>query len=138
MLSSLLINIWAPKLESHAILASETSFFQNSSSLISNTALYSVAVATVASFLGQSVARKLINLLGRASLIIFILSFTIFVSAICDNTVFHWLIIEMDFLGGHFFFPFHFNNNGLFSSPNGWSWDSKCGWKDWTSTWDFL
>ncbi|KAG6792343.1 hypothetical protein POTOM_001488 [Populus tomentosa] len=55
----------------------------NSSSLISNTALYSVAVATVASFLGQSVARKLINLLGRASLIIFILSLTIFVSVIC-------------------------------------------------------
>uniref|UniRef100_A0A6N2N2I5 Uncharacterized protein n=1 Tax=Salix viminalis TaxID=40686 RepID=A0A6N2N2I5_SALVM len=50
--------------------------------LISNTALYFVAVATVAAFVGQFVVRKLINLLGRASLIIFILSFTIFVSAI--------------------------------------------------------
>ncbi|KAJ6696271.1 hypothetical protein OIU74_015210 [Salix koriyanagi] len=45
-------------------------------------ALYFVAVATVAAFVGQFVVRKLINLLGRASLIIFILSFTIFVSAI--------------------------------------------------------
>ncbi|RVW25814.1 Sulfite exporter TauE/SafE family protein 3 [Vitis vinifera] len=45
-------------------------------------ALYFVAVATVAAFLGQHVVRKLINILGRASLIIFILSFTIFVSAI--------------------------------------------------------
>ncbi|KAJ6415967.1 hypothetical protein OIU84_004709 [Salix udensis] len=45
-------------------------------------ALYFVAVATVAAFVGQFVVRKLINLLGRASLIIFILSFTIFVSAL--------------------------------------------------------
>ncbi|KAG6780464.1 hypothetical protein POTOM_013324 [Populus tomentosa] len=45
-------------------------------------ALYFVAVATVAAFVGQFVVQKLINLLGRASLIIFILSFTIFVSAI--------------------------------------------------------
>lgn len=61
-------------------------------SLIPNTALYFVAVATVAAFVGQFVVRKLINLLGRASLIIFILSFTIFVSAIslgmcCYRTV---------------------------------------------------
>ncbi|XP_061980810.1 sulfite exporter TauE/SafE family protein 3-like isoform X2 [Populus nigra] len=45
-------------------------------------ALYFVAVATVSAFVGQFVVRKLINLLGRASLIIFILAFTIFVSAI--------------------------------------------------------
>ncbi|RWR72446.1 sulfite exporter TauE/SafE family protein 3-like protein isoform X1 [Cinnamomum micranthum f. kanehirae] len=45
-------------------------------------ALYFVAVATVAAFIGQHVVRKLIILLGRASLIIFILAFTIFVSAI--------------------------------------------------------
>ncbi|ONK67037.1 uncharacterized protein A4U43_C06F15000 [Asparagus officinalis] len=45
-------------------------------------ALYFVAVATVASFIGQHAVRKLINILGRASLIIFILAFTIFVSAI--------------------------------------------------------
>ncbi|MQL91732.1 hypothetical protein Taro_024345 [Colocasia esculenta] len=45
-------------------------------------ALYFTAVATVAAFIGQHVVRKLIIILGRASLIIFILAFTIFVSAI--------------------------------------------------------
>ncbi|KAL5558809.1 hypothetical protein UlMin_035020 [Ulmus minor] len=45
-------------------------------------ALYFVAVATIAAFIGQHIVRKIIILLGRASLIIFILSFTIFVSAI--------------------------------------------------------
>ncbi|KAJ6821876.1 uncharacterized protein M6B38_130865 [Iris pallida] len=45
-------------------------------------ALYLVSVATVAAFIGQSAVRRLINILGRASLIIFILAFTIFVSAI--------------------------------------------------------
>ncbi|XP_031282596.1 sulfite exporter TauE/SafE family protein 3-like [Pistacia vera] len=45
-------------------------------------ALYFVAVATVAAFIGQHVVRKLIILLGRASLIIFILALTIFISAI--------------------------------------------------------
>ncbi|KAF5936164.1 hypothetical protein HYC85_027293 [Camellia sinensis] len=45
-------------------------------------ALYFVAVATVAAFIGQHVVRKLIIILGRASLIIFILAITIFVSAI--------------------------------------------------------
>ncbi|KAJ9537032.1 hypothetical protein OSB04_029765 [Centaurea solstitialis] len=45
-------------------------------------ALYFLVVATIAAFIGQHVVRKLIILLGRASLIIFILAFTIFVSAI--------------------------------------------------------
>ncbi|KAL4603379.1 hypothetical protein ACB092_10G120100 [Castanea dentata] len=45
-------------------------------------ALYFAAVATIAAFIGQHVVRKLIILFGRASLIIFILAFTIFVSAI--------------------------------------------------------
>ncbi|KAG2699725.1 hypothetical protein I3760_07G203700 [Carya illinoinensis] len=45
-------------------------------------ALYFVAVATIAAFIGQHIVRKLIILLGRASLIIFILAFTIFVSAV--------------------------------------------------------
>uniref|UniRef100_A0A5B7BRJ8 Sulfite exporter TauE/SafE family protein 3-like n=1 Tax=Davidia involucrata TaxID=16924 RepID=A0A5B7BRJ8_DAVIN len=45
-------------------------------------ALYFVAVATVAALVGQHVVRKIITILGRASLIIFILAFTIFVSAI--------------------------------------------------------
>ncbi|KAL8259586.1 hypothetical protein R6Q59_027539 [Mikania micrantha] len=45
-------------------------------------AAYFLLVATIAAFVGQHVVRKLIMLLGRASLIIFILAFTIFVSAI--------------------------------------------------------
>ncbi|XP_043723207.1 sulfite exporter TauE/SafE family protein 3-like [Telopea speciosissima] len=45
-------------------------------------ALYFVAVATIAAFVGQHVVRKIILIIGRASLIIFILAFTIFVSAI--------------------------------------------------------
>ncbi|KAM7493249.1 hypothetical protein LguiB_027858 [Lonicera macranthoides] len=45
-------------------------------------AVYLTAVATIAAFIGQHAVRKLIMILGRASLIIFILAFTIFVSAI--------------------------------------------------------
>ncbi|KAF2301214.1 hypothetical protein GH714_020856 [Hevea brasiliensis] len=45
-------------------------------------ALYFAAVTTVAALVGQHVVRKLISIFGRASIIIFILSFTIFVSAI--------------------------------------------------------
>ncbi|KAK9281873.1 hypothetical protein L1049_004780 [Liquidambar formosana] len=45
-------------------------------------ALYLFAVATIAAFVGQHVVTRLINRLGRASLIIFILAFTIFVSAV--------------------------------------------------------
>ena len=56
-------------------------------------ALYFVAVATVAAFIGQHVVRRLIIILGRASLIIFILAFTIFVSAISLGELCfpHWL-----------------------------------------------
>ncbi|KAJ6711628.1 CEREBLON [Salix purpurea] len=45
-------------------------------------ALYYFAVATVAALVGQHVVRKLISILGRASLIIFTLAFTIFLSAL--------------------------------------------------------
>lgn len=45
-------------------------------------ALYFVAWATLAAFVGQHVVRRMIIILGRASLIIFILAFTIFVSAV--------------------------------------------------------
>ncbi|XP_041001485.1 sulfite exporter TauE/SafE family protein 3-like [Juglans microcarpa x Juglans regia] len=45
-------------------------------------AAYFVLVATIAAFTGQHVVRKIIKLLGRASIIIFILALTIFVSAI--------------------------------------------------------
>ncbi|TVU09237.1 hypothetical protein EJB05_42721 [Eragrostis curvula] len=45
-------------------------------------ALYFVIVAFIAAIIGQHIVRRLINWLGRASLIIFILAFMIFVSAI--------------------------------------------------------
>ncbi|XP_021894891.1 sulfite exporter TauE/SafE family protein 3 [Carica papaya] len=45
-------------------------------------ALYFIAVATVAAIVGQHIVRKLIILCGRASLIIFILASTIFISAV--------------------------------------------------------
>ncbi|PKI66030.1 hypothetical protein CRG98_013615 [Punica granatum] len=45
-------------------------------------AMYFVVVATIAALVGQHIVRRLIILFGRASLIIFILAFTIFVSAI--------------------------------------------------------
>ncbi|PNX83547.1 hypothetical protein L195_g039591, partial [Trifolium pratense] len=45
-------------------------------------ALYFVAVATIAALVGQHLVRKLIALLGRASIIIFILALTVFVSGI--------------------------------------------------------
>ncbi|AET04373.1 sulfite exporter TauE/SafE family protein [Medicago truncatula] len=45
-------------------------------------ALYFVVVATVAALVGQHLVRKLIALLGRASIIIFILALTVFVSGI--------------------------------------------------------
>ncbi|KAK8496147.1 hypothetical protein V6N12_046712 [Hibiscus sabdariffa] len=44
--------------------------------------LYFTAVATVAALVGQHIVRRLIILFGRASLIIFILASTIFVSAV--------------------------------------------------------
>ncbi|GKV16264.1 hypothetical protein SLEP1_g26932 [Rubroshorea leprosula] len=45
-------------------------------------ALYLAGMATIAAFVGQHVVGKVINILGRASLIIFILSGMIFASAI--------------------------------------------------------
>ncbi|XP_065867309.1 sulfite exporter TauE/SafE family protein 3-like [Euphorbia lathyris] len=45
-------------------------------------ALYFVAVSMAAVFIGQYVVRKIISILRRASIIIFILAFTVFVSAI--------------------------------------------------------
>ncbi|CAN4115741.1 unnamed protein product [Withania somnifera] len=45
-------------------------------------ALHFVAVATVAALVGQHVVRKIISIVGRASVIIFVLAFTIFVSAL--------------------------------------------------------
>lgn len=45
-------------------------------------ALYLIAVATIAALVGQHIVGKAIKLLGRASLIIFILALTIFTSAI--------------------------------------------------------
>ncbi|XP_016496412.1 sulfite exporter TauE/SafE family protein 3-like isoform X1 [Nicotiana tabacum] len=45
-------------------------------------ALYFIAVASIAALVGQHVVRRIISIVGRASVIIFILAFTIFVSAI--------------------------------------------------------
>ncbi|XP_021273930.1 sulfite exporter TauE/SafE family protein 3-like [Herrania umbratica] len=45
-------------------------------------ATYFILVATIAAFTGQHVVRKIIAVLGRASIIIFILALTIFISAI--------------------------------------------------------
>ncbi|CAL9123106.1 unnamed protein product [Musa textilis] len=45
-------------------------------------AAYFVFLSIVAAFTGQHIIRRLIILLGQASLIIFVLAFTIFVSAI--------------------------------------------------------
>ncbi|XP_016562673.2 sulfite exporter TauE/SafE family protein 3 isoform X1 [Capsicum annuum] len=45
-------------------------------------ALYFIAVAIVAALVGQHVVRRIISIVGRASVIIFILALTIFVSAI--------------------------------------------------------
>ncbi|XP_068654941.1 sulfite exporter TauE/SafE family protein 3-like isoform X2 [Aristolochia californica] len=45
-------------------------------------AFYFMMIATIAALVGQHIVRKLVVLLGRASLIIFILALTIFVSAI--------------------------------------------------------
>lgn len=45
-------------------------------------ALYFAAVTTLSAFAGQHVAGKVVKKLGRASLIIFILAFTIFVSSL--------------------------------------------------------
>ncbi|XP_068466964.1 sulfite exporter TauE/SafE family protein 3-like [Phaseolus vulgaris] len=45
-------------------------------------ALYLVAVATAASLVGQHLVRKMVAVLGRASVIIFILTFTLSVSAV--------------------------------------------------------
>ncbi|XP_031106412.1 sulfite exporter TauE/SafE family protein 3-like [Ipomoea triloba] len=45
-------------------------------------AIYFVAVATIAALVGQHVVRKIISIVGRASVIVFVLAFTIFLSAI--------------------------------------------------------
>lgn len=45
-------------------------------------ATYFVSIATIAAVVGQHVIRRVIALLGRASIIIFILAMTIFTSAI--------------------------------------------------------
>lgn len=45
-------------------------------------ALYFIVAAAISAIVGQHIVRKLIQLLGRASLIIFVLAFTIFVSAV--------------------------------------------------------
>jgi hypothetical protein len=57
-------------------------------------AIYFVAVATFAAFIGQHIVRRLIIVFGRASLIIFILASTIFISAISLGELFYFLLFE--------------------------------------------
>ncbi|XP_062156732.1 sulfite exporter TauE/SafE family protein 3-like [Alnus glutinosa] len=57
-------------------------------------ALYFVPVAAIAALVGQHLVRKVIAILGRASLIIFILASTIFISAISTGGVGIVKIIE--------------------------------------------
>ncbi|XAR50642.1 hypothetical protein NMG60_11005015 [Bertholletia excelsa] len=63
--------------------------------------LYFVAVAIIAAFMGQHVVKRIIALLGRASLIIFILAFTIFISAISLGVVGFSMLrrIEEEYIG---------------------------------------
>ncbi|KAG6430077.1 hypothetical protein SASPL_108138 [Salvia splendens] len=66
----------------------DSSFVLKSSVFLA--ALYFVVVAPFAALIGLHVVRKIVSILGRASLIIFILAFTIFVSAISPG----WVGIE--------------------------------------------
>ncbi|KAG2241401.1 hypothetical protein Bca52824_096615 [Brassica carinata] len=56
-------------------------------------ALYLVGVATIAALVGQHIVRRLITVLGRASLIIFILASTIFISDITCRCVMLYLLL---------------------------------------------
>jgi len=50
-------------------------------------ASYFILIATIAALTGQHVVRKIIAIFGRASIIIFVLAFTIFLSAISLGTL---------------------------------------------------
>ncbi|CAN4086843.1 unnamed protein product [Withania somnifera] len=52
-------------------------------------ALYFIAVASIAALVGQHVVRRIISIVGRASVIIFVLALTIFVSAISLGKFLH-------------------------------------------------
>jgi hypothetical protein len=58
-------------------------------------AIYFSAVAAFSALIGQQVVGKLIKILERASLIIFILSFTIFVSAISLGMEYEHRILQL-------------------------------------------
>jgi len=55
-------------------------------------ACYFILIATIAALTGQHVVRKIIAIFGRASIIIFVLAFTIFLSAISLGNLhdFNW------------------------------------------------
>lgn len=59
--------------------------------LMRHTALYLSLVATIAALVGQHIVRRLIILFGRASLIVFILAGTIFISAVSLGKHVHFL-----------------------------------------------
>lgn len=102
------------------------------------TALYLVFVATIAAFIGQHVVRKLIIVMGRASIIIFILAFTIFVSAIslgelAPLTVYEYLsrrkISAAISQRTNYIFLIHERSFSL----NRWSWHFEHDWQDSTA-----
>lgn len=95
-------------------------------------ALYFTAVAIGSAIIGQHVVGKVIKAIGRASLIIFILAFTIFVSALtlgmlmCPSFMCSPLSHMQPLFHG-FFVNHHMAN---FFIQNRWGWHSKFGQKD--------
>lgn len=61
----------------------------------SSAALYFAAVATISAIMGQYLVGKVIKALGRASLIIFILAFTIFVSALTLGMCHFYICVQI-------------------------------------------
>lgn len=90
-------------------------------------ALYFVVVATIAAFVGQHVVRKLIILLGRASLIIFILAVTILISAILlgELLVSYHLVYRNPYTSKYV----NLNSEIFFLSVR-WGWHIKHDWED--------
>ena len=88
------------------------------------TALYFASVATLSAIVGQYVVGKVIKILGRASLIIFILSSMIFISAITLGLCNYFItLIFRSWLGKVSFYFLETNNHWVFP----WSWTGGVG-----------
>lgn len=73
-------------------------------------AVYFAVMSSLSALVGQHVVRRVINVLGRASIIIFILAFTIFVSAISLGmfSFMHYVsdhFLPMKWIRVSFYFP---------------------------------